>query len=424
MTDRGTRARRSSCPSTTRARPSSPSCARCRRDPPARDPRRLRLRRGHRRSRSSTAWPRELPGDPRPAQRPRPRRPQRDEGGHRGDDAATYVLVSMADGSDEPDVVDAMVELARGGADVVAASRYMQGGHQIGGPPLKRLMSRTAGLTLHGRRRPDPRPDQQLQALLAPVPRRDDDRERRPASSSPSSSPSRRRSAGRRIAEVPTTWRDRTAGQSNFKLRKWLPHYLHWYLAGATLAHPQEAIDQGMSMASGLATRSWLRRETGDTALGTDGGAYRPDLDGLRAVAVGLVMLAHAGCPGSTTVGTSGSPRSSSCRATSSRAAAPRTRADRRSSRPGRVLPSARDRRLGPALLGLLAFVIDAWASWRAGRPSGGSGSLACLGYVSNWVQCRGDQHRSARAHVVAGDRGAVLPAVAGASCSWSSASG
>ena len=33
----------------------------------------------------------------------------------------------------------------------------------------------------------------------------------------------------RRVAEVPTTWRDRTAGQSNFQLRKWLPHYLHWY---------------------------------------------------------------------------------------------------------------------------------------------------------------------------------------------------
>ena len=35
--------------------------------------------------------------------------------------------------------------------------------------------------------------------------------------------------ARRRIAEVPTTWRDRTAGASNFKLRQWLPHYLHWY---------------------------------------------------------------------------------------------------------------------------------------------------------------------------------------------------
>jgi len=34
---------------------------------------------------------------------------------------------------------------------------------------------------------------------------------------------------GRKVAEVPTTWRDRTAGTSNFKLRQWLPHYLHWY---------------------------------------------------------------------------------------------------------------------------------------------------------------------------------------------------
>ena len=60
-----------------------------------------------------------------------------------------YVLISMADGSDEPHVVDPMVALARDGADVVSASRYMRGGHQVGGPPLKRLMSRTAGLTLH-----------------------------------------------------------------------------------------------------------------------------------------------------------------------------------------------------------------------------------------------------------------------------------
>ena len=51
-----------------------------------------------------------------------------------------YVLVSMADGSDEPHIVDAMVALARDGADVVAASRYMKGGHQVGGPFLKRLM--------------------------------------------------------------------------------------------------------------------------------------------------------------------------------------------------------------------------------------------------------------------------------------------
>ena len=37
-----------------------------------------------------------------------------------------YVLISMSDGSDEPHVVDSMVALARDGADVVSASRYMR----------------------------------------------------------------------------------------------------------------------------------------------------------------------------------------------------------------------------------------------------------------------------------------------------------
>ena len=35
---------------------------------------------------------------------------------------------------------------------------------------------------------------------------------------------------GWRLAEVPTTWRDRTAGESRFRLRAWLPHYLRWYV--------------------------------------------------------------------------------------------------------------------------------------------------------------------------------------------------
>lgn len=35
--------------------------------------------------------------------------------------------------------------------------------------------------------------------------------------------------AGYKITEVPTTWYDRTNGESNFKLWAWLPNYLHWY---------------------------------------------------------------------------------------------------------------------------------------------------------------------------------------------------
>jgi dolichol-phosphate mannosyltransferase len=142
---------------------------------------------------------------------------------------APYVLISMADGSDDPEAVDRMVELARDGADVVSASRYMKGGRQVGGPPLKRLMSRVAGLTLH---------------WFARVPTHDPTNNFKLYSRRFLNAVEIESTAGfelaleltvkatlqrRRIAEIPTTWRDRTAGQSNFKLRKWLPHYLHWY---------------------------------------------------------------------------------------------------------------------------------------------------------------------------------------------------
>jgi len=141
------------------------------------------------------------------------------------------VLISMADGSDQPEVVDRMVALGRDGAAVVAASRYMRGGRQVGGPLLKRVLSRTAGLTLHwfgGVATHDPTNNFKLYrrdfldgltieseagfelALELTV---------------------KATLAGRRVAEVPTTWRDRTTGESRFRLRQWLPHYLRWYLA-------------------------------------------------------------------------------------------------------------------------------------------------------------------------------------------------
>lgn len=140
-----------------------------------------------------------------------------------------YVLISMSDGSDEPHVVDSMVVLARDGADVVAASRYMKGGHQLGGPPIKRLMSRAAGLTLHWFARVgthDPTNNFKLYSrrFLDTV-----TIESTAGFELALELTIKASLAGRRVAEVPTTWRDRTAGQSNFKLRQWLPHYLRWY---------------------------------------------------------------------------------------------------------------------------------------------------------------------------------------------------
>ena len=144
--------------------------------------------------------------------------------------AAPFVLISMADGSDEPQIVDSMVALAREGADVVAASRYMPGGRQVGGPHLKRLLSRTAGLTLHwfgGVQTHDPTNNFKLYS-------------RRFLDSVTIESTAgfelaleltvKATVSKRMIAEVPTTWRDRTAGVSHFQLRRWLPSYLRWYL--------------------------------------------------------------------------------------------------------------------------------------------------------------------------------------------------
>jgi dolichol-phosphate mannosyltransferase len=141
----------------------------------------------------------------------------------------TFVLVTMADGSDEPAAIEAMLELGRAGVDLVAASRYMKGGRQIGGPRLKSLLSRIAGISLHwfaGLPIHDPTSNFKLyrRAFLTATPI-----ESRAGFEVALELSVKAFGAGSRLDEVPTTWHDRTAGQSNFKLRAWLPEYLHWY---------------------------------------------------------------------------------------------------------------------------------------------------------------------------------------------------
>jgi len=145
---------------------------------------------------------------------------------------APYVLVMMADGSDEPRDVDRMLELAHAGADVVAGSRYVRGGGQQGGPLLKRTLSRLAGVSLH---------------RLAGLPIHDATSNFRLYSRRLLDSVNIESAAGFAlaieltvkayslgfgIAEVPTTWHDRTAGSSRFRLWAWMPQYLRWYWMG------------------------------------------------------------------------------------------------------------------------------------------------------------------------------------------------
>jgi dolichol-phosphate mannosyltransferase len=138
-------------------------------------------------------------------------------------------LVIMADLSDDLSVTGRMDELIRDGYDVVCGSRYMKGGRQIGGPLLKGLLSRTAGLTLH---------------WLAGVPTRDVTNSFKMYRTSflkdlefestggfeiGMEAVVKAYVRGARIAEVPSVWTDRVAGRSRFRLWKWLPNYLRWY---------------------------------------------------------------------------------------------------------------------------------------------------------------------------------------------------
>jgi hypothetical protein len=142
------------------------------------------------------------------------------------------VLITMGDGSDDPADIDPMYALARGGADVVAGSRYMRGGRQVGGPLLKRSMSRMAGLSLHwlgGLPIHDATSNFRLYSkrLLNQV-----TIESQGGFELGLELTVKAYRLGMKVAEVPTTWRDRTAGQSRFRLWQWLPRYLHWYWRG------------------------------------------------------------------------------------------------------------------------------------------------------------------------------------------------
>lgn len=145
---------------------------------------------------------------------------------------APTVVVSMADGCDDASQIDELTRLVERGVVIAAASRYMPGGQQVGGPRVKRFLSRLAGKSF---------------ALFTGVGTRDVTNSFKAYRKSFVESVQIHSKDGfeigielvakaRRlhlpVAEIPTTWIDRSFGNSNFQLGKWLPSYIKWYLFG------------------------------------------------------------------------------------------------------------------------------------------------------------------------------------------------
>jgi dolichol-phosphate mannosyltransferase len=143
---------------------------------------------------------------------------------------APFAVMFPADDDYNAGILDNMVGEAESGCDIVCASRFMPGGSMVGCPWLKAVLVRAGNFTLYH---------------LARVPTRD--------ASNGFRLFSRRvidqiaietdqgfcysiellvkcHRLGWRIGEVPARWFQRAHGTSRFRVVRWLPAYLRWYL--------------------------------------------------------------------------------------------------------------------------------------------------------------------------------------------------
>ena len=141
-----------------------------------------------------------------------------------------YIIILTADDTDDISDIPKIVQCFEDGAQYVTASRYITGGSYVGGPKVKRVFSKTASKCLelkHGTMASDPTNGFKgfsreiyiatqikgdvgftygLQLLGFAL------------------------SNGMRLAVIPTKWHDRIEGASSFKMLKWMPAYLYWFL--------------------------------------------------------------------------------------------------------------------------------------------------------------------------------------------------
>lgn len=142
---------------------------------------------------------------------------------------APVTIVTMADGSDDTEQIDDLCRLVERGVVIAAASRYMSGGQQIGGPPLKSFLSRFAGLSLYWAARVGTRDATNSFKAYSTSFVRDVGVESASGFEVGIELVAKARRLRLPVAELPTIWLERAQGMSHFKVLRWLPRYLKWY---------------------------------------------------------------------------------------------------------------------------------------------------------------------------------------------------
>jgi len=142
------------------------------------------------------------------------------------------VIVYPADDFINIGIIDKMYDEFTYGSEIVVASRFMKGGSMKNCPLLKSILVRSASLSLY---------------LLSSIPVRDASNGFRLFSRKLLNEIEIESKFGfsyslellvkcnrlkYKITEIPAIWEERKIGTSRFKIFKWLPHYIKWYLYG------------------------------------------------------------------------------------------------------------------------------------------------------------------------------------------------
>jgi glycosyltransferase involved in cell wall biosynthesis len=142
---------------------------------------------------------------------------------------ADVVVVTMADGCDDPQQIDNLTRLVERGVVIAAASRYMRSGQQVGGPAFKGWLSRMAGRSLHTLARVGTHDATNSFKAYSRKFVQDVGIDSDDGFEVGLELVAKARRLRLPIAELPTIWLDRTIGVTNFKMAAWLPRYLRWY---------------------------------------------------------------------------------------------------------------------------------------------------------------------------------------------------
>lgn len=143
--------------------------------------------------------------------------------------AAKTVVITMGDGADDPRQIDQLTRLVERGVVVACATRYSRGGQMVGGPFVKRVLSRTAGISLQWLARVGTSDPTNCFKACSVAFLQDVGIDSRHGFEIGIELVAKARRCRLPVAEVPTIWLDRVHGESKFRVASWIPHYFRWY---------------------------------------------------------------------------------------------------------------------------------------------------------------------------------------------------